>query len=147
MNLTRWEPFAETDRMLNGMLSGNFWRMPRIMGDQLPAVQWSPTADISETDAEYLIRAELPAVPKEGIKVEIEGGVLTLEGERKYEKEESKEKYHRKESFQGRFSRAFTLPDNVDAASIRAESKDGVLTVHLPKKKVEAAKPMQVKIG
>ena len=135
MNLTRWEPFAETDRMLNGMLTGNFWRMPRLMTEDTAAARWSPTADISETDTEYLIRAELPAVPKEAIKVEIEGGVLTLEGERKYQTEEKKEKYHRMESFQGRFSRAFTLPDNVDAGSIRAESKDGVLTVHLPKRR------------
>ena len=69
-----------------------------------------------------------------------------IEGERKYDKEEKTEKFHRRESFQGKFSRSFLLPDNADEKSIRAESKDGVLIVHVPKMKVEKAKTVQVKV-
>jgi HSP20 family protein len=146
MNLNQWDPFAETDRGLNRLLSQNIWRSPRLFGQASPDLQWTPTADISETDTEYLIRAELPAVQKEDIKVQIEGGAITIEGERKYEKQEQKEKYHRIERFQGKFARSFALPENVDQSGIRAQNKDGVLTVHLPKKVAETAKPAQVKV-
>jgi HSP20 family protein len=146
MNLTQWEPFADTGRGLNSLLSQNFWRMPRLLGQASLDLQWTPTADISETDTEYLIRAELPAVQKEDIKVQIEGGAIKIEGERKYEKQEKIEKYHRMERFQGKFARSFALPENVDQSGIRAQNKDGVLTVHLPKKLAETAKPAEVKV-
>ena len=93
--------------------------------------------DVSETDAEYLVRADLPAVKKEDVSVTVENDAVTIAGERKFDKEEKSERVHRRESFRGLFSRSLSLPDNVDANGIRAESKDGVLTVHIPKTKSE----------
>jgi len=106
---------------------------------------WSPTADISETDEEYLIRAALPAVKKEDVKVTYENGVLTLSGERRQE-EQKDEKFHRIESYYGNFLRSFALPDAIDEEAIRAESREGVLTIHVPKAKVEAKKLTTIKI-
>ena len=106
---------------------------------------WSPTADISETDEEYLIRAALPAVKKEDVKVSYENGVLTVSGERRQE-EQKDEKFHRIESYYGNFLRSFALPDAIDEEAIRAESREGVLTIHVPKAKVEAKKLTTIKI-
>jgi HSP20 family protein len=108
--------------------------------------EWAPSADISETEKEYLIRAELPAVKKEDVKVTIDQGMITIEGERRQEKEDKSEKYHRVESFHGTFLRSFSLPENVSTDGVRCESKDGVLTVHIPKVKVEAPKAKQIKV-
>jgi len=108
--------------------------------------EWSPSADISETDKEYLIRAELPAVKKEDVKVTVDGGMITIEGERKQEKVEKDEKYHQIETFYGSFSRSFALPDDVNVDAIRCEDKDGVLTVHLPKTETQKSKPKQITV-
>jgi HSP20 family protein len=85
-------------------------------------------------------------VKKEDVKVTLDQGMLTIEGERKQEKEDKTEKYHRVESFHGAFSRSFSLPENASADGIRCESRDGVLTVHIPKVKVEAPKARQIKV-
>jgi HSP20 family protein len=145
-NLVRWDPFGEMDRLLRGLMpqSGGSWPRLALSEDGGTRFEWSPSADISETDKEYLVRAELPAVKKEDVKVTVDNGMLTIEGERKQEKEEKTEKFHRVESFHGSFSRSFSLPENVDAANIKCDSKDGVLTVHIPKK--EAAKPKPIEI-
>lgn len=147
-NLVRWDPFSEVDRidrtfnrMMRRALSG---RKRLALGGE--AFEWSPSADISETDKEYLIRAVLPAVKKEDVKVKVEGGMITIEGERKQQKEEKSEKYHQVESFYGNFSRSFTLPENVSTEAIRCEDKDGVLTVHLPKTETHKAKPRQITV-
>jgi HSP20 family protein len=147
MRVVRWEPFPNVDEIFNRMLPASFGRWSRFT----PAVggekyEWSPSADISETEAEFLIRAELPAVKKEDVKVTIDQGVLTIEGERKQEKEDKTEKYHRVESFRGSFTRSFSLPEHASTDGIRCESKDGVLTVHIPKVKVEAPKVKQIKV-
>jgi HSP20 family protein len=107
---------------------------------------WAPTFDVSETDSEYLVRADLPAVKKEDVSVTIDNDMLTIAGERKFDKEEKSEKVHRRESFRGMFSRSLSLPENVDANGVRAESKDGVLTVHVPKSKVERTKAIEIKV-
>src|ERR1019366_1865907 len=96
-------------------------------------VDWAPSADISETDKEYVIRAELPAVKKEDVQVTVDEGVITIKGERKQQKEDKNEKFHRVETFYGAFERGFSLPENVNADAIRCESKDGVLSVYIPK--------------
>ena len=83
---------------------------------------------------------------KDDVHVTIDGDMLTISGERKQKTEETKEKVHRIETVYGRFSRSFTLPDNADTASIRAESKDGVITVHVAKTKVERKKSTQIKV-
>jgi HSP20 family protein len=147
-NLVRWDPFSEMDRVFGRWMPRSLLSWPRLAlsengGSKL---EWSPSADISETDEEYLLRAELPAVNKEDVKVTVDAGMLTIEGERKQQTEEKNERVHRTESFYGHFERSFSLPENVDATTIRCESKDGVLTVHIPKKEIEKKKPIEIKI-
>ena len=148
MSVVRWEPFSGTDEIFNRMMPGLFARWPRV---SLPAnggakFEWSPSADISETDKEYVIRAELPAVKKEDVRVTVDRGTITIEGERKQEKEDKSEKFHRVESFYGSFARSFSLPENVNADAIRCESKDGVLVVHIPKPDTTTPKAKQIKV-
>jgi len=150
-NLTRWNPFSDLDRMdlhFNRMMRRAFSAWPRLQSesDGSERYEWTPSADISETDKEYLIRAELPAVKKEDVKVTVDGGMLTIEGERSQQKEEKSEKYHQVESFYGSFSRTFALPDDVKLDAIRCEDKDGVLTVHLPKAEAQKTKPKQISV-
>lgn len=144
MSLVRWDPFAEIDTMFSRLVPRG--RMPRLAAESDSGItmEWSPSANISETDTEYLIRAELPGTRKEDVKVTFADGVITIEGERKQEKEVKEEKFHRTESFYGSFSRSFSLPDNINAETIRCESKDGVLTVRIPK--AEQRKPKQIQV-
>jgi HSP20 family protein len=118
-------------------------RMPRTMESEL---EFRPLADVVEREKEFLIKVDLPEVPKEGVKVYVEEGVLTIMGERKLEKEIEEEKVHRSERYYGTFERSFVLPADVDPKAIKAESKDGVLWVHLPKSKVIKAKPVSISI-
>ena len=110
----------------------------------MAVVEWSPLVDISEDDQEYRIKAELPDVKKEDLRVTAQEGTLTIMGERKFEKEEQGRKYHRVERAYGSFGRSFSLPDDASPAKVSAEFKDGVLTVHLVKD--EKAKPRQVEV-
>ena len=145
MSLIRWEPFAGMDDMFS-RLPSLFARWPAFPADNGTQGEWTPSVDISETDKEYLIRATLPAVRKEDVEVKIEDGMLTLCGERRQKEEQKGEKFHKVETFYGRFARSFALPESVDAAAISAESKEGVLTIHVPKMKVEARKPTTVRV-
>jgi len=144
MSLVRWDPFASLDDMFARMPSV-FGHWPRMSNDGDTA-EWAPSVDISETDTEYLLKAQLPAVKREDVHVTYDDGMLTISGERRQEKEQKGEKFHRIESFHGAFSRSFSLPEAIDAGTIRAEAKDGVITVHVPKSKVEAKKPTEIKI-
>ncbi len=135
MNLMRWEPF-EAMKMFN-YFPNSFGRPLLETGEYF---DWAPSVDVSETGQEYLIRAALPAVKKEDVKVTYEDGMLTLSGERRQKAEQKDVKYHRVENYYGKFSRSFALPDAIDADAISAESKDGVLTIHVPKSKSEAKK-------
>ena len=142
--LTRWEPMGLAD--VENRLSRFFGR--RTNGrerDDITLADWEPLADITEDDKEYVIKAELPDVKREDVKVTVENGVLTIAGERKFEKEEKKKKYHRVERGYGTFVRSFTLPDDADASKVKAEFKNGLLTVHLPKS--ENAKPKQIEVN
>jgi HSP20 family protein len=103
--------------------------------------------DITEDDREFLVKADLPDVKKEDVKVTVENGVLTLTGERKFEKEEKDKKYRRIERSYGTFLRSFTLPDAADGSKVSAEFKDGVLKVHLPKGEKARAKTVEVKLA
>ncbi len=147
--LTRWDPFKEFDE-LQSRLSTLFGRAPvRQMGDKretLTVAEWAPLVDITEDDKESLIKAELPEVKKEDVKLTVHDEVLTITGERKYEKEEKGKKYHRVERAYGSFTRSFTLPEEVDSAKINAEFKDGVLKVHLAKSEMAKPKRLEVKI-
>ena len=110
----------------------------------MAVAEWSPLVDISEDDKEYRIKAELPEVNKEDVKVTTEAGTLTIMGERKFEKAESDRKYHRVERAFGTFGRSFEIPEDASPNHVTAEFKDGVLTVHLLKD--EKAKPQQVEV-
>lgn len=147
-NVVRWDPFSEMDRFFKALMPRSLANWPRLASgeDGETKLEWAPSANISETDKEYLVRAELPAVKKEDIKVTVDGGIITLEGERKQEKQEKTEKFHRVESFYGAFSRSFSLPENVDPTNIKCESSDGVLTVHIPKKDTGKSKPVEIKV-
>lgn len=143
MNLTTWSPFRDLDTVFD-----RFARESLFPRGTLPEgdVQWRPAASIAETDKEFTIKADLPAVERKDIDINVENGVLTIKGERRYEKSADEEKEHRRESFYGLFSRSFALPDNVDESKITAESKNGVLTVHLPKSAPEKPKSLSIKV-
>lgn len=143
MAKTSLVPFRDIDEYFDRLFDPRRW--PRLWPIEREFT-WQPATDISETDKEFLFKAELPEVKKEDVTVEIEGNVLTIRGERKQEKEEKDKKMHRVERFYGSFMRSFTLPENVDPKAITAEMKDGVLQVHLPKVATAEAKPTKVEI-
>ncbi|TAJ07986.1 MAG: Hsp20/alpha crystallin family protein [Nitrospirae bacterium] len=148
--ITRWDPFKELEDM-QSRLNTMFGRAPvRKNGDKEEAMtvaEWAPLVDITEDDKEYLIKAELPEVKKEDIKLTVDEDVLTITGERKYEKEEKGKKYHRVERAYGSFMRSFTLPEDADASKVSADCKDGLLKVHLPKSEKAKPKSIEVKVA
>jgi len=146
MSLIKWQPFGEFDDAFSRLMPSLFGRNARIATENGGKFAWAPSADISETEQEYLIRAELPAVRKEDVKVTLDDGMITIHGERKEDTETKDEKFHRVESFRGAFTRSFSVPDNIDEKAIRADAKDGVLTVHLPKTKATTARSVEVKV-
>ena len=145
--LTRLNQLRQLEALQHG-LGSLFGRspvhLPEGQEEQLAVPEWSPLVDISEDDKEYRIKAELPEVKKEDVKVTAEAGTLTITGERKFEQEEKGRRYHRVERAYGSFGRSFSLPDDVSPAKVSAEFKDGVLTVHLVKD--EKAKPQEVEV-
>jgi HSP20 family protein len=154
MNIMRWDPFRELEeigerfnRTFGGYGKRMFPRLPETGREALTVPDWAPMVDISETDDEYLVKAEIPEVKKEEVKVRVEDGVLTIEGERKQEKEEKGKKFHRVERYYGTFLRTFNVPENVDEKKVRAEFKDGVLIVHLPKAEMAKPKAFEVKVA
>jgi HSP20 family protein len=147
MSLIRWEPFGDVDTFFNRLVPSSYATFPRLSVEgNGKKLDWAPSADISETDKEYVIRAELPAVKKEEVQVTFDDGMLTIRGERKQQMEDKNEKFHRVESFYGSFERRFSLPENVNADAIACESKDGVLTVHIPKSEILKQKPKQITV-
>ncbi|GKS60105.1 molecular chaperone [Nitrospira sp.] len=147
--LTRWNPMKELEDM-EKRLSTLFGRTSMKGGDREEAMtvtEWSPLVDITEDEKEYLIKAELPEVKKEDIKVSVHDDVMTISGERKYEKEEKGKKYHRVERAYGSFMRSFTLPEDADATKVSADCKDGILRVRLPKTEKAKAKSVEIKVS
>ena len=148
MNLVKWSPFRELED-IQTRLNRFFNEVPtrRTEDDGLFFAGWTPVVDIEETEKEYLIKAELPEVKKEDVKVEMLDGVLTIEGERKQEKEEKGKKFHRVERSYGKFVRQFALPTEVESTKIQAEFKEGLLNVHLPKTALAKPKTIEVKVA
>jgi HSP20 family protein len=147
--LTRWDPFKEMDE-LQKRLSSIFGLSPQraINGkEDMTVSQWLPLVDITEDAREYLIKVELPEVKREDVKVTVEGGVLTICGQRRFEKEEKERKYHRVERAYGSFTRSFTVPDDADESQVAAEFKDGLLSVRLAKSEKARPKSIEVKVG
>ena len=145
--LKRWNRLKDLEAFQHGLdslLGGSPLHRSEGQEEPMAVAEWSPLVDISEDDKEYLIKAELPEVKKEDVKVTAEAGTLTIMGERRFEKEEKGKRYHRVERAYGTFGRSFSLPDDASPAKVSAEFKDGVLTVHLVKD--EKAKPQQVEV-
>jgi HSP20 family protein len=146
MRVIKWEPFRDVDDVFDRFVADSLRRWPRPPAEGRVASDWAPSADVSETEGEYLIKADLPAVRKEDVSLTVQDGVLTLSGERRQEKHAESEKLHRVERTYGSFARRFALPENVDEQGIRAESRDGVILIHIPKQKVEQPQPRQIEI-
>jgi HSP20 family protein len=145
--LTRWNELKEMEAQRHGLgslLGRSPAQRPEGQEEIVAAAEWAPLVDISEDDKEYLIKAELPEVKREDVKVTAEQGTLTIMGERKFEKAENGKKFHRVERAYGSFGRSFSLPDDASPAKVSAEFKDGVLTVHLAKD--AKAKPQQIEV-
>ena len=146
MTLIRFEPLRELDGLF-ARYNPFFSRLAAarqngVDGGDAPA--WTPVTDISETGTAYLIKAELPEVSKEDLKVTVNEDVITISGERRKEAEHQDEKVHRVESFYGNFTRSFRLPEDADIGAIQAESRNGVLKVRVPK--TPAPKPRTVEV-
>jgi HSP20 family protein len=140
--MARWEPFRDIARLQD--------EMTRMFDDRLfragESVGWTPACDIYEDEEGVSLRFELAGVDPKDVDVRFENGVLTVKGERKLEREDKRENYHRIERSYGTFTRSFSLPGTVDAEKIRAESKNGVLTIVLPKKAEAKPRAIQVKV-
>lgn len=143
--ISRWEPFRglstlhdQVNRLFNETVL-------RGQGEDSALTTWSPAVDIYETENELVVKADLPDVSEKDIDVRVENNLLTIRGERKFEKSVSEDNYLRVERSYGTFSRSFSLPNAVNAEAIHAEYKNGVLTVTMPKR--EESKPRQVKVA
>jgi HSP20 family protein len=150
MAIVRWEPFRDLvsfqDRM-NRLFEDSFRGVARGPAEEDWALggSWAPAVDIYEREGNLVLKAELPGIEAKDVDIRLENNVLTLRGERQFDNEVKRESYHRVERSYGTFSRSFTLPSVVDQEKIKAEYKDGVLRVTLPKK--EEAKPKQISIS
>jgi HSP20 family protein len=146
---TRWDPFKEIEEMEKRL--STWLSHPAIRRDSekeaLTVAEWSPLVDITEDEKEYVIKAEIPEMKKDDIKISVQDDVLSISGERKYEKEEKGKKYHRVERAYGSFMRSFTLPEDADGSKVNAEYKDGVLKIHLPKSEKAKPKAIEVKVA
>lgn len=145
MALVKWDPWREIEDMFDrytrevGLLRSGSQEVTTT-GD------WAPRVDIAETDKDFVIKAEIPDVKKEDVKVTVDNGVLTIRGERKQEKEEKGKKFHRVERHYGSFTRRFTLPDNIDKTKIKASFKNGMLNLKIQKTKEAKSKVIDVKV-
>lgn len=147
MNLVKWNPFSELEDVSN-RLNSIFGRLPVSTGQEMLAVtDWTPIVDISETDKAYLIKGEIPGVKKEDVKVTIEDGMITMRGERRQEKEDKGEKFHRIERCYGSFMRSFRIPDDADESAVKAEFKDGMISVTIPKSEKAKSKPKEIEVS
>ena len=119
----------------------------RLFSEPVAARPWAPPVDILETETELILKADLPDVDLKDVNIEMEHGTLTLRGERKFEKEDQSKGYHRIERSYGQFVRCFGIPDTVDTEKVKADYKNGVLTVTLPKKEIAKPKTIRVEVS
>ena len=138
--LSIWNPIHEMDELFHNRLASV------LGGEGLQSVAWSPVVDIEESAEAYVIRAELPGLSKEEVKVTVENGVLTLSGERDLERLVETKTFHRVERSHGTFTRSFTLPDDVDSESVAANFKDGVLEIQIAKREEALPKSIEVRV-
>lgn len=146
MALIHWESLKDVEDLFDRYTRSLPWP-PRRSGAGAALAEWNPRVDISETEGAYEIRADLPGVRKEDLKVTVDNGVLTVQGERHQEKKDDNERFHRVERFYGSFSRSFSLPDDADASALRATCSEGQLTVSVPRKgTAPGSSPVQVPV-
>ncbi len=142
-SVIRWDPFRNLTNLqeqVNRLFESSF----RGRTDESALTTWAPSVDIYETENELVLKADLPEVSEKDIDIHVENNMLTVRGERKFEQKVKEENYLRIERSYGSFSRSFSLPNTVDTEAIKAEYKNGVLTVFMPKR--AESKPKQVKI-
>ena len=148
MAVVRWEPFRDLltlqDRM-NRMFDESYRGRGASEDDWALGGSWAPAVDIYEHEGNIVLTAELPGVDPKDVDIRVENNVLTLRGQRKWSDEVKRESYHRVERSYGGFTRSFTLPNVVDTEKIKADFRDGMLKLVLPKK--EEAKPRQISIN
>ena len=146
-----WNPLREMEEATQNRFNRFLGGFPNRMGSgeihSLTVADWSPEVDISEDDHGYLLKADLPEMKKDDVRVTVEDGILSVSGERKSEKEDLKKKFHRIERCYGTFRRSFTLPEDADSTKVTAEFRDGVLKVHLPTTARPRSKAIQVKVA
>jgi len=144
MTITKYDPFTEVDFPTGVRLFQD--AVNRLFSEPFATRPWAPAVDVLETENELALKADLPDVNLKDIDIQIERGTLSIRGERKFERVEGKGTgYHRIERSYGEFQRFFSFPDTVDTEKVKADYRNGVLTVTLPKK--EVAKPKTIKIG
>jgi len=146
MNLVGWNPWREMSTLqnrINTLFDAPFFRSGPE-DDELSLGLWHPAVDMYEDDDKIVIKAELPGIDKKDISVDVKDRVLTLSGERNYDHEVKEENYYRREIASGKFKRAFNLPADVDADKIKADFKEGVLKVEMPKPEAQKAKRIAV---
>jgi HSP20 family protein len=144
VDLMNWDPYRELRSMQDrfGRLLGGTGRRDR--DEEMSMGAWVPPVDIAEEQDQIMITAELPGFKPDDIQINMEGNVLTLRGERKFEEEKDRRNYHRVERAYGVFVRSFSLPNNVDRENVKAEFRDGILELTLPKR--EEAKPRRIQV-
>lgn len=143
MNVIRWDPYRELTSFAD-RFNRAFGAPNRERDEEMSLGAWMPPVDISEDQEKIRLTAELPGVREDQVSLQMEGGVLTIRGERKFEDEKQGRNFHRVERSYGQFVRSFTLPNNVDREKIRASFTDGLLEIEIPKS--EEARPRQIKI-
>ena len=144
MSARHWDPFREMEALITG-LGRTAGQRSGGGHESMTSADWVPAVDIAEMADEYLIHIELPEVGKDSVKVSAHEGVLTIEGERKLEHREGLN-FHRIERGHGTFARSFTLPEDVEAESIRAEHREGMLYLHLPKHREPPPKSIRIEV-
>ena len=147
MSMTRYDPFRELMQLRHQLFHQQL-EQPYARGEEAQAQDtggaWSPLVDVFEDSEGITLKVELPEVDANDVDIQLEGNALTLRGERKLENADKRESYHRIERYHGSFSRRFTLPSTVEMGNVRAQSRDGVLRIFLPKK--AETKPRQIKV-
>ena len=140
--ITRFNPFDDLRRM-EARLFEPFFRMP-YFSEEMQATGWNPAVDVLEETERIIVKVEAPGVEEKDLRVTFEDGLLTIAGERQFERKDDRN-YHRIERAYGTFTRTFTLPRSVDGAKIAANYRNGVLEVEIPKK--EESRPKQIQIN
>ncbi len=143
--ITRWDPFrapTTLQEQINRLFEDSFFRG---RGDESALTTWAPAVDIYETEHELVVKADLPDVNEKDLDIRVENSMLTIRGQRKFEQSVKEEDYLRVERAYGSFTRSFSLPNTVNTEAMKAEYRNGVLTVRMPKR--EESKPKQIKVS